>query len=104
VSVPVSGRKPVEERVALARIVFVLRTGITGNQLPTEVVGCSGVTCWRRVRNWIEAGAWPAPHQLLLGELRAAGLPDLDRCAVDASHVPAVKRGLCHRLGRGSPR
>ncbi len=50
------GRKPVDDRVALAGMVFVLKTGITWNELPAAVVGCSGVTCWRRVRDWTEAG------------------------------------------------
>jgi transposase len=87
------GRLPVDDRFALAGIVFVLKTGITWNQLPAEVIGCSGVTCWRRLRDWTEAGVWPALHELLLAELRAAGLLDLDRCAVDASHVHALKGG-----------
>jgi transposase len=73
--------------------VFVLKTGITWNQLEPGVVGCSGVTCWRRVRDWTEAGVWPVLHELLLAELRAAGQLDLDRCAVDASHVHANQRG-----------
>lgn len=87
------GRRPVDDRVALAGIVFVLKTGITWNELPASLVGCSGVTCWRRMRDWTEAGMWPALHELLLAELRAAGLLDLDRCAVDASHVHALKGG-----------
>jgi hypothetical protein len=32
-------------------------------------------------------------HELLLAELRAASQPDLHRCAVDASHVHALKGG-----------
>jgi transposase len=87
------GCEPVEDRVALAGIVFVLKTGITWNQLPAEVLGCSGVTRWRRLRGWTEAGVWPTLHELLLAELRAGGLLDLDRCAVDASHVHALKGG-----------
>jgi transposase len=87
------GRRPVDDRLALAGIVYVLKTGITWNQLPAEVVGCSGVTCWRRLRDWTEAGVWPALHELLLAELRAAGLLDLDRMSVDASHVHALKGG-----------
>jgi transposase len=51
------------------------------------------VTCWRRLRDWTEAGVWPALHELLLAELRAAGELDLDRCAVDGSHVRALKGG-----------
>jgi transposase len=74
-------------------IVFVLKTGITWNQLPGDLLGCSGVTCWRRVRDWIEAGVRPALHEVLLAELRAVGRLDLDRCAVDASHVHALKAG-----------
>jgi transposase len=87
------GRKPVADRVALAGIVFVLKTGITWNELPAAVIGCSGVTCWRRMRDWTEAGVWPALHELLLGELRAAGCLDLEHAAVDASHVHALKGG-----------
>lgn len=87
------GRLPVDDRVALAGVVYVLRTGITWNQLPAAVIGCSGVTCWRRVRDTTEAGVGPALHALLLAELRAAGLLDLDRMAVDASHVHALKGG-----------
>jgi transposase len=46
---PHPGRRPIDDRAALAGIVFVLKTGITWNQLPTSLVGCSGVTCWRRL-------------------------------------------------------
>ncbi len=87
------GRRPVDDRAALAGIMFVLKTGIAWNQLPTSLVGCSGVTCWRRLRDWSEAGVWPALHEALLAELRAADRLDLDRCAVDGSHVRALKGG-----------
>ena len=87
------GRRPIDDRAALAGIVFVLKTGIAWNQLPTSLVGCSGVTCWRRLRNWTKAGVWPQLHQLLLAELRAAGALNLDRCAVDGSHVRALTGG-----------
>jgi transposase len=68
--------------------------------VPAAVIGCSGVTCWRRVRDWTEAGVWPALQELLLAELRAAGLLDLDRMAVDASHVHALKGGITSGLRR----
>ena len=86
------GRRPIDDRAALAGIVFVLKTGITWNQLPTSLVGCSGVTCWRRLRDWTEAGVWPALHEQLLA-LRALGELDLERCAVDGSHVRALQGG-----------
>ena len=96
------GRRPIGDRAALAGIVFVLKTGIAWNQLPTALVGCSGVTCWRRLRDWTEAGVWPALHELLLAELRAAGTLDLDRCAVDGSHVRALKGGPMSGLPRST--
>lgn len=51
------------------------------------------MTCWRRLRDWTKAGVWPTVHALLLAQLRAADLLDLHRCAVDASHVHALKGG-----------
>ncbi len=37
---------------------------------------------------------WPRLHALLLTELRAAHLLDMDDVAVDGSHVRALKGGL----------
>jgi transposase len=38
--------------------VFVLKSGIPWEMLPKEM-GCgSGMTCWRRLREWQEAGVW----------------------------------------------
>jgi transposase len=84
----------------------VLKTGITWNQLPTSLVGCSGVTCCRRLRDWTEAGVWPALHALLLAELRATGQLNLDQCAVDGSHIRALKGGTTsahHRSTAAGP-
>ena len=51
------GRKPIPQRAALTGILYVLRTGIPWEYLPQEM-GCgSGMTCWRRLRDWQEAGA-----------------------------------------------
>ena len=62
-------------------------------QLPTSLVGCSGITCWRRLRDWTAPGVWPALHELLLTQMRALDALDLDRCAVDSSHIRALKGG-----------
>lgn len=70
---------------------YVLRTGVAWRDVPAETVGCSGVTAWRRLRDWTEAGVWPRLHAVLLDELRRAGLLDLNDCAVDGSHVRAFK-------------
>ena len=66
---------------------------MTWNQLLISLFGCSGVTFWRRLRNRTAAGVWPALHEELLDQLRALGELDLDRCAVDGSHVRALKGG-----------
>ena len=80
----------------------MLRTGVTWADVPTETIGCSGVTCWRRLRDWTEAGVWPRLHEILLAELRKAGLLDMEDAAVDGSHVRALKGGLTPDLRRST--
>ncbi len=91
-----------DDRAALRGIVYVLRTGVAWADVPTETIGCSGVTCWRRLRDWTEAGVWPRLHAILLTELRTAGLLDMDDAAVDGSHVRALKGGLTPDLRRST--
>jgi transposase len=92
------GRKPVPDRAALSGILFVLRTGLRWRDLPAEM-GCgSGVTCWRRLRDWQEAGVWDRLHELLLAELRASDQIDLSRVVLDSSSVRAIGAG--QKLGR----
>ncbi|MFJ8694184.1 transposase [Streptomyces roseolilacinus] len=85
------GRLPADDRVALRGIVYVLRTGVTWADVPTETIGCSGVRCRRRLRDRTEAGVRPRLHTVLLAELRTAGLLDTDDAAVYGSHVRALK-------------
>lgn len=47
---PKGGRPRVSDRVALAGILFVPRTGIWWHELPREL-GCSGRTRWRHLRD-----------------------------------------------------
>ncbi len=85
----------VSDRAALTGIIFVLKTGIPWEDLPQEM-GCgSGMTCWRRLRAWQEAGVWRRLHHALLNRLGAAGKIDWSRASADASIVAAkgVKKG-----------
>lgn len=70
---PKSGRPGCRDRDALQGIVFVLRSGIPWKMLPCEAFGCSGMTCWRRVRDWQRAGVWDRLHKVLLERLHQAG-------------------------------
>jgi transposase len=87
------GRKPVEARKALTGILFVLKTGIGWEHLPREL-GCgSGMTCWRRLRDWNAAGVWERIHRVLLERLHQGDQLDWSRAVVDSSSVRAVFGG-----------
>lgn len=53
----------------------------------------SGVTCWRRLRHWQEAGVWERLHHLILDELGQLGAIDWERHCIDAVSVRAKKGG-----------
>ena len=92
------GRPPVDDRAALCGIVFVLRTGIPWEYLPQEM-GCgSGMTCWRRLRDWQRAGVWRRLHQVLLDRLNARGKIDWSRAVVDSTSIRAL-----HAEGKNGP-
>lgn len=87
------GHRCTDDRAALAGILYVVRTGIGWNRLPTALFGASSATCWRRLTAWHESGVWQELHECLLAELRAAGLLDLSAALVDSAHPRALKGG-----------
>ena len=87
------GRKPMDNRRALTGILFVLKTGIGWEDLPQEM-GCgSGMTCWRRLRDWQAAGVWQHLHEVLLAKLHGANQLDWSRAVVDSASLRALKGG-----------
>jgi transposase len=91
---PKGGRPRVPDRAALAGIIFVLKSGIPWEMLPQEL-GCgSGVTCWRRLCAWQQAGVWERLHHVLLNRLGEADQIDWSRASLDSARVPAKKGAL----------
>ena len=89
---PRGGRPRVQDRAALAGIVFVLRTGCPWRLLPKEL-GCgSGMTCRRRLRDWQAAGVWERLHATLLDWLGDEAALDWSRVSADSVSFRA-KRG-----------
>ena len=87
------GRKPISNRQVLTGILFVLKTGVPWEYLPQEL-GCgSGMTYWRRLRDWQKAGVWGKLHQFLLQKLQAQGVLDWSVAVADSSSVRAIGAG-----------
>ena len=87
------GRKPLDDRAVLTGILFVLQSGIRWAMLPQEM-GCgSGMSCWRRLRDWQAVGVWDRLHEVLLAKLPAADRIDWSRVIVDSSSIRALEPG-----------
>lgn len=90
---PKGGRPRVPDRACLTGIVYVLRTGMPWRLVPIEL-GCgSGVTCWRRLQEWTQAGVWPRIHEKLLGVLGRRGRIDASLAVMDSASVRALFGG-----------
>jgi transposase len=98
---PKGGRPRIPDRAALSGILFVLKTGIQWEWLPQEM-GCgSGMTCWRRLRDWQQAGLWQRLQEEILHRLRHADRLDLSRASLDSAFVRA--KGGAKKPGRTRP-
>ena len=87
------GRPPVEDRACLAGIIFVLRSGIPWEMLPEEMNCGSGVTCWRRMRDWQRRGVWKKLFHRTLRKLARQGKIDWSKVLVDSQSIRALFGG-----------
>jgi len=88
-----TGRPGTTDRDVLEGIAFVLSTGIGWTKLPRRLGYGSGWTCWRRMREWSEAGVFDRVHQTVLDRLGEQGELDWSRASLDSVSVRA-KRGV----------
>jgi transposase len=87
------GRKPLDFRNVLTGIIFVLKTGINWEDLPTELGWGCGKTCKHYLQVWQQSGVWQQLHHLLLAELQDADRIDWSRGAADSTKARALGGG-----------
>ena len=88
---PKGGRPRLDDCAAFNGILFVLMTGIPWEELPQELGFGSGMTCWRRLRQWQRQGVWDRLHQALLCRLRQYDQIDWSRASIDGASVASPR-------------
>ena len=87
---PRGGRPWADDQARFAGIVYQLRNAIRWDAMLPRFP--SGVTFWRRHRDWTRAGVWAKVWKLVLAQLAAAGLLDTAELFLDATFAE-VRRG-----------
>jgi transposase len=91
------GPPRVPHRSALAGSLFVLRHGLRWRDLPQELGYGSGVTCWRRLRQWQAQGVWRQVHQIVLNWLGDLDAIDWSRRRPGQHQHPSQTGWRAHR-------
>lgn len=88
---PKGGRPWADDKACFAGVVYQLRNNVRWNHLPPCFP--SGVTGWRRHRDWTRAGVWNRVWAAVLAELDAAGRIDARELFLDATFAESRKGG-----------
>lgn len=89
---PRGGRPPVDDRKALAGIVYRLRTGCQWDAIPSDFG--SPATCYRRFVEWTEDRVFEKIHLELVIYYHDRHGIDLEWTSLDSASVKAPKGGI----------
>ena len=86
---PRGGRPPAPDRKVLEGILWILRSGARGQDLPEEFPAPS--TCWRRLGDWEKQGIGLGIWRAFLGELNERQQLKWSESFLEGSFAPAKK-------------
>lgn len=86
---PRGGRPAAGSRACFEGICWVLRRGARWKDLPAHFPSPS--TCWRRLRDWSERGAWEQAWSRLLRKLDRVGRVQTEEAIADGTFSSAKK-------------
>ena len=86
---PKGGRPPAGSRECFEGICWVLRRGARWKDLPNHFPSPS--TCWRRLRDWTQCGAWARAWSRLLRKLQQGGQVQTEEAIADGTFCSAKK-------------
>ncbi|MFG2045238.1 transposase [Dactylosporangium sp. NPDC048998] len=93
------GGRRIDDRIALAVILYVLDSGCAWDELPASFP-ISSKTTHRRFTEWVALGVMAALHQATLDVLGAAGQIDWSRASIDAHACAGGKGGTSRGRAR----
>lgn len=85
------GRPRADDRRTINAVLFVLKTGIPWNDLPSQYG--DDVTAWRRLKKWEKQGVWKGIMDALISDGYSNGRLQLDSLSIDSTTIPAKKGG-----------
>ena len=94
------GRPPIPPRPCLEGILWVLISGARWKDLPTHFP--SPATCWRRLKEWTEAGIFQKAWSRLLHRLDGVKSIRWEEAMADGTFSPAKKGGFASARPSGA--